>query len=612
MFSLFKKKPKNSGGFNILDSGTLEYASDSVFVLNGKTVIEMGENAEAFTEKNMVKAITDVICGISRNDGAKEKIQKKGRRNIIERLVNNMALEMSFAESIDEMIHWLNSSGDESGRFDILDFNSWKYASLRPFFWKDKKLFSAKDGKALTEEDIVELFQAIFGFLERNGDKVSHEVKQTGINNVLNRMVKCQSDPEYDIMQQEKMDSEFIKIYETEELGLQNKIRTALEAELQEGLRHGYNVDAEIVKKCQEQKPKADIIVKLPQKYVLSNTLIDHIAASQTVLTLTDTETTNLFLHKIAQLSALALEKKLPVDKMKIYYDELSQGNDDDDARNSIWSKENYHKFDEILDIMNKDIIYARRSEVFMLDRLVTLTDKNQWKSTAHYLKDSLLKYDFSEFHLSFAKDYDEEFRNTINSMWTTADTKLLEMLCASYTSPRFKAFYFFFILFSEDGRWSKIKNSIPISYINEHKDHLKYMSDEQMFRNIFDHFSNDLVIKNNIKHGVVVKECKESGAYYLDGINHVDYERFNLYFPYYQLKITKDISNDEALELLVKYSKLIGKCPTINELDNPCPSIENTIKIVDLWVNMPDSRFYKERFESIRKAYKLAVSRGG
>jgi hypothetical protein len=191
--------------FNILDFDTWEYASDSVFVLNGKTVIEMDENAEAFTEKNMVKAITDVIRGISRNDGAKEKIQKKGRKNIIERLINNMDLGMSFTESVDEMIHWLNSSGDESGKFDIFDFDSWKYASLRPFFWKDKKLFSAKDGKALTEEDIVELFQAIFGFLERNGDKISREVKQNGINNGLNRMAKCQSDPDCYIMQQGKI-----------------------------------------------------------------------------------------------------------------------------------------------------------------------------------------------------------------------------------------------------------------------------------------------------------------------------------------------------------------------------------------------------------------------
>jgi hypothetical protein len=155
MFYFFRKKPRSGKMFNILDFDTWEYASDSVFVLNGKTVIEMGENAEAFTEKNMVKAITDVIRGISRNDGAKEKIQKKGRKNIIERLINNMALGMSFTESIDEMIHWLNSSGLGAGQddktrqqeripkgvFDPRDPDTYQFAADRPLVIDGVRIF---------------------------------------------------------------------------------------------------------------------------------------------------------------------------------------------------------------------------------------------------------------------------------------------------------------------------------------------------------------------------------------------------------------------------------------------------------------------------------------
>jgi hypothetical protein len=196
MFNFFKKKPSTGPIFNVLDESTWDWASDSIFILNSKTFHMGGDNAEKFTEKKMVKAIDDVIRGISNADEAKGKIQKIGRKKVIERIINNMAHGMAFTESIDEMIHWINMpSVDEAEIFEIFDIDTWDYATQRPFFWKDKMLFSAEDGKAITEKNLVDLFRAMFKFLERQGDKLSLTQRTQGITHILDRMAIYQSNP---------------------------------------------------------------------------------------------------------------------------------------------------------------------------------------------------------------------------------------------------------------------------------------------------------------------------------------------------------------------------------------------------------------------------------
>lgn len=62
----------------------------------------------------------------------------------------------------------------------------------------------------------------------------------------------------------------------------------------------------------------------------------------------------------------------------------------------------------------------------------------------------------------------------------------------------------------------------------------------------------------------------------------------------------------DESLSLLKKYAELIGKCPNIKELDTPTFNHKNETDVVDLWYSMPYSIYYKEKYGSIKNAFKI------
>jgi len=90
---------------------------------------------------------------------------------------------------------WLfPSNGDvdesllDSMTFDILKVDTWDYASdSKEMIWNGKNIFN-NEGRANTEKDVVELFCAIFNFLERNGDIVPLDKKISAIKTLLNRM----------------------------------------------------------------------------------------------------------------------------------------------------------------------------------------------------------------------------------------------------------------------------------------------------------------------------------------------------------------------------------------------------------------------------------------
>jgi hypothetical protein len=92
--------------------------------------------------------------------------------------------------------------------FDIFDFDTWEYASdSREFRWNGKNILD-KDDNPASEKAVVDLFRAIYNFLERNGDILPVDEKINGIKNMLNRMDKLKSDPEYYAKQEAELDKE--------------------------------------------------------------------------------------------------------------------------------------------------------------------------------------------------------------------------------------------------------------------------------------------------------------------------------------------------------------------------------------------------------------------
>lgn len=75
-----------------------------------------------------------------------------------------------------------------SKKFDILNIDTWGYASdSKEMIWNDSKLLN-KDHKTFTEKDIIELARSIIKFLERNGAMIPQDKKIVTVKNLLNRM----------------------------------------------------------------------------------------------------------------------------------------------------------------------------------------------------------------------------------------------------------------------------------------------------------------------------------------------------------------------------------------------------------------------------------------
>jgi len=191
--------------FDAFDESTWDSATDSLFVLNGKSFKSGG--GQKFSEKQLAKAIDDVIRGLSSHDDAKKAISVIGRKNVIRYMLENMAKGSSFSNAIDKMIRWINTHGEYSYRpkvFEILEFDTWSYASpLKEMIWNGNKILDV-DNKPHTESEIVDLVSGLFKFLERDDKVIASYEKITAVKNLLNRM----ENPEYYAQQDKKLEEE--------------------------------------------------------------------------------------------------------------------------------------------------------------------------------------------------------------------------------------------------------------------------------------------------------------------------------------------------------------------------------------------------------------------
>jgi hypothetical protein len=380
----------------------------------------------------------------------------------------------------------------------------------------------------------------------------------------------------------------------------------------------GKNIETTIIDACNKYCHKSDIINKFSENFVATNILIDYITESQGVLCINESNLFNLFIYKLSQFLELS-NNKLPIQKMHDYYkklrDLIGNGMNEDDAHNKlnnmsnkIFSDENYAIFNSIVAILNNDIIATPRSEVFMLEQLDTLVNTNEWESVAFHLRDNFLKFNFHDPKEFPMNEYDTNFYNIMKGLWTDRDTDILQLICKNYTACEAAASFFFFNLFMEDGRWIYIKNNLPDSWIKKQGNYIQFKSDASTFDDAFRYFSGSLVYENGIEHGAIIKKCNNTNVFFIENIHAVKLEQFNLYCPYYEMyNQNNNISETESLSLLLQYSKILGKCPSIQDLDNPKPNISLTKPLIDLWVGMPNSDFYKKYFGSIKNAYKAA-----
>jgi len=80
----------------------------------------------------------------------------------------------------------MNTNSD----FEISKPETWVYVSDRPFFWHKVPLYNRQTGQQLTEKELVEFFEVMFAFLERDRKTLTYSQKAKGIRTVLDRMAR--------------------------------------------------------------------------------------------------------------------------------------------------------------------------------------------------------------------------------------------------------------------------------------------------------------------------------------------------------------------------------------------------------------------------------------
>jgi hypothetical protein len=193
----FFKTNQTTGGnnkrFDINNQETWQYATENNLIWEG-TPFNISPDKK-FTEILFVKIMALEFYTFLQDLYSRPDLRKLYISTLLENLKQNENIT-DILNQIKNQLENINASRIiENEAFEIFDIDTWDHASTRPFFWKDKMLFSADDRKAITEKNLVDLFHSMFKFLERDGDRLTLTQRTQAITHVLDRTAKYQSDP---------------------------------------------------------------------------------------------------------------------------------------------------------------------------------------------------------------------------------------------------------------------------------------------------------------------------------------------------------------------------------------------------------------------------------
>jgi hypothetical protein len=214
----------------------------------------------------------------------------------------------------------------------------------------------------------------------------------------------------------------------------------------------------------------------------------------------------------------------------------------------------------------------------------------------------------------------------TIDKQWSKMDSKYLELICGNYSDYIHAAAYLFYNIFKYDGRYD-------ILYNYYHTENCKRRSDLKLNENVINYIiegntesdinikflDNYLEIKRfelNIPFGLALKTCKYSGNNYIEHFHISKYAYNHLYLPYYEIisgwttnnsenKIimANNLKENKALELLINFCTKIEGIPSVNDWNTPTYTPGNVKELHDIWVESPNSDYYKNKYGDFRAA---------
>jgi hypothetical protein len=245
MFKFFSKKNKSEEfeekSFNIFDESTWCYATTKEFFWNGRP-LPANTFVKNRAELEIASHIGGIITAVYSIGELKPGIIYTGKNSaitfLLEEIFNGISLETlhidffeylrragrrepffsasddikPITETYPKIYSMLKESGllelADKSEFDILDFDTWQYASdSKHIIWNGKSVLG-KDDNPITEKDAVDFFDTVFSFFERNGDTIPVDKKINSIKNILTGMDRVKSDPDYYIRQYRKQQEE--------------------------------------------------------------------------------------------------------------------------------------------------------------------------------------------------------------------------------------------------------------------------------------------------------------------------------------------------------------------------------------------------------------------
>jgi hypothetical protein len=196
LFDIFRKNAKilitqqsSLGSFNVLDETTWIYASDNAFVWKDNTFRDETNENKYVSEKDIVILLSwtmrqiDTVLSLPTT-------RRYGRQTIIAEFLDGLVAGIPNEVILGKLVQKIPYG---HRFFSILDLESWDFASTKSLIWKNDTLYNI-NGEPITEIDMVQLFRAIFAFLEKKEPLTNEQIIKS-INTLLDRMAKCQSDP---------------------------------------------------------------------------------------------------------------------------------------------------------------------------------------------------------------------------------------------------------------------------------------------------------------------------------------------------------------------------------------------------------------------------------
>jgi hypothetical protein len=185
IFKIDRTIGANNEIFNIDNQDTWKYATENNLIWEGKPFNISPD--KKFTEIIFVKIMTLEFYASLQDLHSRPDLLNLSSSSLLEGLKKDKNI-VDILNQITNQLKAINVSANSNNRvFDISDISTWEFASEQYIIWNNKLIYG-KDERPVTEKEVANLFNSIFAFLERKGEKLTSNYKIEKAKELLNRL----------------------------------------------------------------------------------------------------------------------------------------------------------------------------------------------------------------------------------------------------------------------------------------------------------------------------------------------------------------------------------------------------------------------------------------